>query len=199
MNTCYVFVVVPLLAASLLSTRQAPEYTSPPELQATLEAHEKAIQPGTQHIDLMRFAGEYTTKESLYLPGTDKPQVSDGFATIKSEMGGRFLVEHNDGSLMGEPYTGVRIYGYNNGSKQYEGVWTYSGSTGVRLLSGSSKDEGKTIDFIANFRDDAAGLPRTMSVTLKLLDPDHFEVEVKGTLPNGSQGTQLVTVYTRKS
>src|SRR5262249_20210310 len=142
---------------------QAPSST---EMQARMEAHEEAIQPGPQHIELMRFAGEFTTKDNFYPPGGEKPLVSDGVSAIRSEMGGRFLVEHNNGSYMNEPYTGVRIYGYNNGSKQYEGVWTYSGSTAIMQLSGDSKDGGKSIEFTANFRDDVTGQPMKMSVTL---------------------------------
>jgi hypothetical protein len=200
MNRGYLcFIAAALLASMTGYAQQSPQLPTPsPEMQAMMDAHAKAIQPGPQHLDLMRFAGEYVTKDSFYFPGAEQPQISDGAATIKSEMGGRFLVERNNGAYRNEPYVGVRIYGYNNGSKQYEGVWTYTGSTAVMNLAGKSKDGGKTIEFTANFKDDATGQPMTMSVTLRLLDPDHFEVDLESTMPNGSSGPRLVTVYTRK-
>jgi hypothetical protein len=182
-----------------LRAQKTPAAQSPsPEMQAMMEAHRKAIQPGPQHLDLMRLVGEYSTKDTFYMPGAEAPVISDGAATIKSEMGERFLVEHNNGAYMGEPYAGLRIYGFNNGSKQYEGVWTYSASTSVMSLSGTTKDDGKSIDFTANFKDDTTGQAMSLAVTLKMLDPDHFQVELKSTMPNGSPGPRVVTTYTRK-
>ena len=200
MNKVYLCVTATTLLAStvLFGRQELPYQTLPPEQQAMRDAHTKAATPGPQHIDLMRFAGEFSTKESYYLPGIKEALVTDGYASIKSEMGGRFLVEHNNGAYLGEPYMGVRIYGYNNGSKQYEGVWTSSGSTSVKSLTGTSGDGGKSIDFTGSFKDDESGQARTISVTMRLLDPDHFEVESKSTMPDGSAGPRVVSVYARK-
>jgi len=181
----------------LRAQKTPQEQTPPPELQAMMEARRRASEPGPQHLQLMLLAGDYATKDTYYLPGAE-PETTEGAATLGSEMGERFLVEHHNGAYHGEPYVGLRIYGYNNGSKQYEGVWAYNGSTGLTILSGNSKDGGKTIDFTASRRDNATGKPMSMAITLKVLDPDHFEVEQKSTMPDGSPGPRVVSDYTRK-
>lgn len=168
-----------------------------PELQKMLDAQQKASQPGPEHLNLMRLAGDYKTHLKLYGPGQAAPAESDGTAQLRTEMGGRFIVEHNVGGSMGEPYTGVRIYGFNNGSKKYEGVWTYAGSTAVMSLIGESSDGGKTIHYTATFHSDTSGQELTMQITLQILDTDHFQIDATHKMPDGSAGPRFVTVYTR--
>jgi hypothetical protein len=181
-------------------TRQAP-LNAPsiaPELQKAMQEREAASQPGPQHLNLMRLDGDYVIKEEFYPPGQTTPLESDGTATLRSEMGGRFIVERNAGGYLGEPYVGLRVYGYNNGSKKYEGVWTSSKSTAVISLLGESKDGGITIEYVGTYHEDATGNLRTMQITLHIADPDHFEVTVNRTMPDGSPGPKLVSVYSRK-
>jgi hypothetical protein len=169
-----------------------------PEMQKMMEEHQKASQPGPEHLNLMRLEGDYVTKEKFYLPGATVPRESEGTATLRADMQGRFIVERNNGGYLGEPYSGLRIYGFDNGTKKYEGAWIYTGSTSIMSLEGDSKDGGKTIDYTATFHDDATGKLQTMAVTLKMLDPDHFEVDLNSTMPDGSSGPRLVSLYTRE-
>ena len=195
--------VAGVLAAciSVAAQQKTPDLPSAPklspELQKMLDAQEKASQPGPEHVNLMRLAGDYTTKQKISGPGQTTPLESDGTAQLRSEMGGRFIVEHNTGGSMGEPYTGVRIYGFNNGTKKYEGVWMYAGSTAVMSLVGESPDGGTTIHYTATFRSDTTGQELTMQITLQILDTDHFQVDATHKMPDGSPGPRFVTVYTR--
>ncbi|HUL14699.1 MAG TPA: DUF1579 family protein [Terriglobales bacterium] len=195
---------VVLVAAALClaqqNTGQAPSTTPAlsPELQKARQEREAASQPGPPHLSLMRLDGDYVTKEKYYPPGQTTPLESDGTATLRSEMGGRFIVERNGGGYLGEPYIGLRIYGFNNGTKKYEGVWTSSKSTSVISLLGESKDGGITIEYTGTYHEDTTGNLRTMQVTLHILDPDHFEVTVMRPMPDGSPGPKLVSLYTRK-
>lgn len=176
---------------------QANAPTISADLQKQMEEQRKASQPGPEHLNLMRLEGDYKTKEMFYLPGAAEPMESDGVASLRSEMGGRFIVEHNHGGYLGEPYSGLRIYGYNNGTKHYEGVWTWTGSTAIMPLVGDSKDGGRTIQYAATSYDDSSGQLRRMNVTLQMLDTDHFQVELRSTMPDGSPGPRLVSLYSR--
>jgi len=197
--------LVVVLGAAALSLAQQNTGQSPsnapaisPELQKLRQQREATSQPGPRHLSLMRLDGDYVTKEKYYPPGQSTPLESDGTATLRSEMGGRFIVERNAGGYLGEPYIGLRIYGFNNGTKKYEGVWTSSKSTAVISLLGDSKDGGMTIEYTGTYHEDTTGSMRTMQITLHILDPDHFEVQVIRTMPDGSPGPKLVSLYTRK-
>ncbi len=153
---------------------------------------------------MMKRVGEWTTDMKAWWepaePGAKRGEPDEacaGTATIKSLHEGRFLQEENNGSMMGQKYTGMRIEGFNNGSKKYEATWTYSMSTGIMSLSGTSKDDGKTIEWTATF-DNETGVKETMSVLTKITDDDHFSVKLYVKAEDGKEGPVLETVYTRK-
>jgi hypothetical protein len=170
--------------------RSAPPQESQQELQQAISA----AQPGPQHAELMKRAGDYTTTQTFYAPGA-QPQESSGTAKLKSILGGRFLEEENSGESLGQPYLGLRLYGYNNGSKQYEAIWIYNGSTAFLVLDGTSDDNGKTVRYSGAFLG-PGGQRQTLRVIITQNDADHFSVKLLGEAPGGGMST-LETVYTR--
>jgi hypothetical protein len=66
------------------------------------------------------------------------------------------------------------------------------------MLDGTSTDGGNTINYTAKSYENATGKLQTIPITLKVIDPDHFEVELKSSMPDGSAGPRMVSVYTRK-
>lgn len=197
---------VPSLAASIvalcfvagsgLAQGQSPQKPSQPsdaQVQA-MQALAAAASPGPAHADLMKRAGDYTTTATFYAPGTE-PQESTGTAKLTSILGGRFLEEENSGVSFGQPYSGLRLYGYNNGSKQYEAIWIYDGSTAVLVLDGTTEDSGKTVRYSGAFIGPNSE-KETLRVTITQQDADHFSVKLLGEAP-GSGTSTLETVYTR--
>jgi hypothetical protein len=153
--------------------------------------------PGPVHQRMAKLAGEYTTVAKFAAKPGDPGQDSRGTAKLTSVLGGRFVQEENGGNLVGQAYAGQRLYGYNDASGQYEAVWVYTGSNAIMTLTGTSTDEGKTINWTANF-DVAKGRKVTLIVKTRFLDPDLFVVELIAKNPDGSLGALLETTYTRK-
>ena len=110
---------------------------------------------------------------------------------------GRFIQEENDGDSMGFPYKGLRITGYNNAAQKYESVWYYTGSTATMVLSGTSKDKGKTIEWIAVF-EDQRGLKISLQVTTTFVNADTFIVDLRSRTPQAQEGPRFETTYTRQ-
>jgi hypothetical protein len=108
-------------------------------------------------------------------------------------MDGRFIGEEGKGEMMGMQFTSHKMYGYNNASKKYEGVWVYTGSTGIMTMTGTSSDGGKSIMF--NAAVDQGGSKMNFVITMKRIDDDHFTVEMK--MPEAG-GSSFVTSYSRK-
>lgn len=183
------------LCAGFVYAQQPPQNpTMPPAQDEAMQAMAQAAQPGPIHADLMKRAGDYTTTTTFYAPGTE-PQQSTGTAKLKSILGGRFLQEENSGDSFGTPYSGLRLYGYNNGSKQYEAIWIYNGSTAFLVLNGSSEDNGKTVRYSGAFLG-PNGVRQTLRVTITQPDADHFVVRLLGQGPGDTTST-LETIYTR--
>jgi|SRR5215510_5060454 len=191
MKTSALVLALPALAA--VTAAQQPDKKPP---QAPPE-FVQAMTPGPVHKELAKLAGDYTTTTKFKVgPGASAMQ-STGTAKLSMILDGRFLQEENSGTSMGEPYNGMRVLGYNNGSKKYESVWTYTMATGMMTLTGSTPDSGKTIEFTASF-DNEVGARQTLQITQRRLDDDRFVVELKGKNPDGTAGPTLETTYTRK-
>ncbi|MGH9730024.1 MAG: DUF1579 family protein [Candidatus Acidiferrales bacterium] len=173
---------------------QSTQKQTPPAQGDIEQAVAEAAQPGPIHAQLMKRAGKYTTAMLFSAPGAE-PQESTGTATLKPILGGRFLEEENSGESLGEPSAGLRLYGYNNGSKQYEAIWIYTGSTACLVLDGASDDNGKTVRYTGAFIG-PNGAKQTIRVIVEQQDADHFVVRLLGEGPGGATST-LATTYTR--
>lgn len=189
------FAILILFAGSAAAQQPQPNASALTDAQQqAMQALAEQAQPGPAHAELMKRAGDYTTTETYYAPGA-APQQFTGTAKLKSILGGRFLEEENSGDSLGQPYQGLRLYGYNNGSQQYEATWIYNGSTAFLVLDGSSDDNGKTVRYAGAFLG-PSGRRQILRVTITQQDADHFVVKLLGEGPNNATST-LETTYTR--
>ncbi len=153
--------------------------------------------PGPIHKELARMAGDYETVAKFWIkPGTE-PMVSNGTAKITSVVNGGCILEESTGTQMGQGFKALRLTGYNNLTKQYESTWTYSLATGLMHMTGTSKDDGKTIEWVASYTNDN-GAKQNLYVSTRRIDDDQFVVELVAKTPDGNKGPTLETTYTRK-
>ena len=152
--------------------------------------------PGPAHQQLIKRIGNYKTSTKFAMQAGGPATESSGTAKITAALGGRFLLEENSGTFMGEASAGLRLMGYNNATNQYEACWTYTMSTAILTLAGTSSDNGKTINLKGSFTGEG-GARQTLKVITRQLDADHFVVELIGETPDGKDGPVLSTTYTR--
>jgi len=145
---------------------------------------------------LNKLIGTYKTATKFTMAPGGPPTESAGTAKITGALGGRFLMEESTGTLMGESMTSLRLMGYNNATKQYEACWTYTMSTAILTLTGTSSDNGKTITMRGSFAD-AGGARQNLKVITRQVDADHFVVDLIGETADGKDGPLLSTTYTR--
>ena len=151
--------------------------------------------PGPVHARLMKLAGKYSTVTKF--SGVGETPDTTGEATFTSILGGRFLLEEGKGTMFGQPFETRKSYGYNAGSKRYEGQWMYTGSTAMMTLSGTSADDGKTIAFDASY-EMSPGKKKELNITFTDLGADKFSIVLKAKPDADGQGATLETTYTRK-
>jgi hypothetical protein len=188
---------IPLVSLIIALVLAHPLAAQDNAADAQQQAMMKAMQPGPQHQQLAKLAGEYTTTSKLKQLGVDDgqggtaTQESTGTAKLTMTHDGRFLQEEDAGTMMGMPTKGTKITGYNNASGQYEAVWLWTMSTGLMTMTGKSTDGGKTITFNASFTG-PDGKKQPLTITMKTIDDDHFTTEIKG------DKADMTTTYERK-
>lgn len=153
--------------------------------------------PGPIHEKMARTAGDYSTATKLWPRDGAAAIETSGTARFRLILGGRFLQEEDTGGMAAEPFSTLRLWGYNSVTKQFESAWLHTGSTSMLHLTGTSKDDGKTVEWSGSFANEK-GEKITLLVTTRAVDADHFVVSLTGRMPDGSKGASMETTYTRK-
>ncbi len=108
----------------------------------------KLAEPGEMHKHLEKAAGEWEAKTKMWMAPGMAPEESTGKAVFRSMLGGRFVQMQYSGTMMGSPFRGFGIYGYDNASKKFESIWIDSFSTGMMKGTGELSADKKTLTWI---------------------------------------------------
>ncbi len=188
-----------LLAALVMPQPEPPVKPTPEAMKQHMEEMAELAQPGPMNKVWTDRAGAYTIKLQMWMNADDRtgaPAESTGEATLKSVLGGRFVMHDETASLMGEKITSIKYWGYSKDVNAFEGVWSYTGNTSMMILKGNSEDQGKTVKYTSDVV--TAGQKERYEIIVKQLSPDSFSIELVGLMENGAKGVALVSTYTRK-
>ena len=137
-----------LVAGSAVAQEKHPQPEMTPEQKAEMETYMKAATPGAPHKMLAGMAGSYSLKVKSW-PGPGAPAVEDtGTATRSMALEGRVLVEDVQGSMMGMPFTGHGMTGYDNVSGKYWATWSEMSRTRPESASWFTSDSPMPSMFI---------------------------------------------------
>ena len=196
-TTRLIWMLVLALPYAIQATAQQPQSQSTgPQGRIAEEVRREKQESEVQaeQRTLMKRIGDYVTHTKYYWVAGKEPQETDGTARLTTMLDGRFLVEEDHGKVIDQPSTGYRIYGYNNGAKQYEAVWVYTMSTAILTMSGHSKDDGKTIDYAAHF-DETNQKIKKLFVHMNQVNDDEFVIELSGEMKDDPH---VITTYDRR-
>lgn len=113
--------------------------------QAMMEVYQKLATPGEPHKQFESLAGSWTTKTKEWMEPGKPPAESTGSADMKMLLGGRYLQQEFTREMMGQPYTGMRITGYDNLHKKHVSIWLDTMGTAPFMMESTGSADGKTI------------------------------------------------------
>lgn len=186
-----------LLAAPLAAQEtQAPEMT--PDTQAMMQAFQKAGTPGAEHQRLASLAGNYDlTVKSWHSPGAE-PATDTGTATRKMILGDRVMVEEVTAQMMGQPFSGQGLHGYDNVTGKYWAAWNDSMSTGLMISEGSC-DADLSCTYTGTHHDPVSKQPQTTRMTSKWTDKITEVFEMHGPGPDGKETKMMEITYKKRA
>jgi hypothetical protein len=166
-----------------------------PEEQAMMAAMEAAGKVGAEHQWLATAAGSWELTATFWMQPGAEPMVSKGTVERTMTLGGRVMVEHVMAEMMGAPFEGHGMAGFDNVSKQFWGTWNDNMMTGLMTSTGTC-NAGKC-EHIMSGSDPVTGMVKTTRMTSE----HHADHEVhamydKG--PDGKEWKAMELVYTRK-
>ena len=169
-----------------------------PEQQAQMEAYMAAGTPGEQHRQLAKAAGSYDLEIRSWQDPSAPATVEKGTAKRRMALGDRVMIEEVSSQMMGHPFTGLGMSGYDNVTGKHWSTWNDSMSTGLMVSEGSC-DAAGSCTFTGSWTDPVSKQPITSRMTTRWTSDDVEIFEMFGPGPDGKEMKMMEIVYTRRS
>jgi hypothetical protein len=152
--------------------------------------------PGQQHTSMSKAAGDWKFTSKMWMDPTQEPMVTDGSAKFESIYGGRYLQCKVSGSMMGMPFEGTSLTGYNNATKKYFNTWIDNMGTGLMFTEGTADASG-VISLTGSMYDPMSGKNCTIRETWRMDGDNKMTMEMYSTKEGESEKKDMEIVYTR--
>jgi len=199
--TAALLAVTPSLFADDKPTAKAAD--KKPEAKLSEEEMTKrwmeAATPGAPHKMLDVFVGDWEVTSKWWMDPAEPPMESKGTVTKKMILDGRFLQEDFSGEMMGMPFKGTGMTGYDNLKKQYNSFWVDSTTTAMIYSLGTASKDGKTLTFNTKMDDCMTGeKDKPVRFVIKVEGKDKHIFEFYET-SGGKEKKSGEMTYTRKA
>ncbi len=172
---------------------------------AMMEAMMKAAKTGEAHARLKALEGKWTFVTKWRMGPEDAWQESTGNAEYKWILGGRLLVQEvkanpsPEDAMMGGPFEGFGLTGYDNVSKEYYNTWNDNMGTGMMSSKGKIDESGKVITYMGSYNDPMTGKEKKVKSVTRMVSADKVVFEMYESPPGGKEYMSLEVTYTRKN
>jgi len=186
-----------VLALTVIIAVSGLAQTSSQDQQKAMEAYLKAMAVTENHKLLDYFIGKWEATSTMWsFPGSP-PVKSQSSAEVTSILGGRFFMSKLSGTMMGQPFEGVQINGFDNMQNKFLTFWIDNSSTSFFLFSGIYDAATKTWTDTGNWADPMGGTTPVRSVT-RIVGPDEYVYEMYMGMPDGKEFKSLENRCLRK-
>lgn len=142
-----------------------------------MAAWEKAMTPGEQHKKMAAREGTWDTTGKFWMAPDAPPTESKGVAKFKMVLGGRYEMQEYNGEMMGAPFQGIGIAGYDNVKKKHFSTWIDSMGTGMMVLEGTADEKG-VVTIAGTMVDPATGKDCKVRMVTAEKDKDSIQFEM---------------------
>lgn len=162
-----------------------------------MEVYKKLGIPGEAHKLLAKMAGSWNTLTRSWTEPGKPPVESAGVCEQRMILGGRYLQQECSGDMMGSPFTGIGVTGYDNHTRKYVSTWIDSMSTAVWYFEGPAEGDGRSFTQKSRYDDPVRG-PMEWRSVCRLVDDNTMTFEMYGTVLGGTEEKMMEMKYTRR-
>jgi hypothetical protein len=179
-------------------TKESKPAAAEPDHEAMMKKWMEIATPGPQHKGLEAFAGEWEVESKWWMAPDAPPMESKGTSKVHSILGGRYVQEEHTGEMMGKPFNGIGITGYDNFKKKYVSFWIDDAGTGMFTSEGTADPAGKMFTFHGKMDDPMTGeKDKPMKMILRTVNANKRVFEMHD-LSKGEKSLCGEMTYTRK-
>jgi hypothetical protein len=174
----------------------AQDQTMTPEQEAAMKAWMEVATPGPSHKAMEAHVGVWDAVSYAYETG-EKVEAGRGISTRTMILGGRFLQDHLEATMMGMPMEGWGLSGYNNLTGEVESTWIDNMGTAIYFSKGKVDADGKSIVQHMEFIDPMTRKPTRVKTVTRADGPDRSSF-LWYTLEGDKETLTMEMVYTRR-
>ena len=185
-----------LVSASAFADSKKPaKAPGKDDMQKMMMEMEKAATPGPEHKWLTDAAGTWNAASKMWMEPGKPPMESTGTEEVKPVLGGRFVEVHITSNMMGKPFEGMGVEGYDNTTKKFVMTWMDSMGTSIIRAEGTGDAKQRTFTGEETMPN---GMKRPFRWVYKMESKDKRVMEMYGPGMDGKEMKQMEVVYTRK-
>lgn len=142
-----------------------------------MDAWQEFMNPGPMHEILAQRVGEWKAEVKMWMDPSQPPTLSEAKTICEPMLGGRYFKATHTGNMMGMPYEGYEINGYDNLKKEFFNVWIDNMGTGVMMNYGSYDETNNTLNY-NGLMTGPTGDDMEVRMTVKLIDNNNSIFEM---------------------
>jgi hypothetical protein len=151
--------------------------------------------PGDQQKMLAKDDGKWSEDITMYMdPGN--PTKAKSTCVNQMILGGRYQRSIHTGEMMGMPFEGESILGYDNGRKIWFSTWIDNMGTGIMYGEGDYDAAKKAIIIKGKMTDPSTSKTTDYKEVLTTIDADHQKMEMF-VVTNGKDVRTMDILFTR--
>ena len=190
-------VVTGAIAGSAFAQEKAKKSEEPLFSPEEMAAWQKAATPGPHHQHYAEMAGTWKASAKMWMaPGTE-PMISEMKAVCEVLMDGRYCAEKIEGTMMGMPFQGMSIAGYDNVKGKHTMVWIDNMGTGTIYSEGDCSDNCTVETQIYTYKDPATMKDTKVKMVARKIDANKHVLESFTIGEDGKEFKNMEITYTR--
>lgn len=185
----FAFAIVLLFAAKTVTAQDSA---------AMMQAWMNFMTPGEHHKRLAKEVGTWDVEISSWMDPAQPPTKSKAKYVVSMTMNNLFQVGSLTGNIMGMPFTGQSLAGYDNAKKMYVLTWIDNLSSGMVNMTGSYNEKEKSMNFSGTQTDPLTGNNVNIREEIKYHSGDHYTMTMYGPGMDGKEMKMMEAVYKKK-
>jgi hypothetical protein len=171
-----------------------------PSQEEIMKRWEAFATPGDPHKWMASMAGNWNMESKWFMAGPgSEPSVSTGTVVYSMILGGRYLKQEATGTMMGMPFEGVGINGYDNFKKKFVGTWIDNMGTAISAMEGTVDASGKVLTMWGTMDEPTTGEKnKKVKYVMTSVNADKHTFEIYDVTTYGEKAPVAVMTYTRK-
>ncbi|MCD2259404.1 DUF1579 domain-containing protein [Psychroserpens luteolus] len=183
-----------LLVLIVLLVFCANGYAQTPE---EMKAWQEHMTPGKYHKWLSSFDGEWNGDVKMWMDPSQPPVASKMSTKNEMIMNGLYQRSTHSGNMMGMPFKGEGMIGYDNSKKEFINTWIDNMGSGIMIMKGTLDETGKILLTEGTMTDPMSGKDMGIKQILTHISEDKHHFEMYMIVGKEEMKTMEIT-YTRK-